>query len=394
MAKVKGMAATNYVGKLGPAIFYMRGGENINRAVAAQVRNPRTIKQMTRRVMLANLVNLYKANKSWMEKLAFEGRKANLSVYNEFIKANLNSAKIPLTKEEVNEGNAWFQPNLVFTRGSLQRINVTHDDASFNFLTSLACGLGTDLSNQTLGSISADIIASNDGWNEGDQLSIIVMARDFYGYLWVKASELVLDSSNSTPYSSSDIALALTAIQYDGDDYYGFDEISIGSLFPSIDYEVANNDCAILFIHSRTVSGQTSVSDGLITLNQHATDILPALYSTRRLERAIASYGETEEPFLEAGYQTSNSEPTEQATLTIRPPYGGAITVNGSAASGSVNVPVGEAASLGWSAGGETGLSFSGWTINGVDMGISNPLSFTPAEAGEYIVVADIDQTE
>lgn len=88
MAKIKSLWLRGSSQRLGGAVTYMLKGVQIARELAAKVDNPRTPKQMNQRVKLANVVAFYRANRPWMERLAFETKKQNWSTYNAFVSAN------------------------------------------------------------------------------------------------------------------------------------------------------------------------------------------------------------------------------------------------------------------------------------------------------------------
>ena len=303
MAKVKGMAATNYIGKLGPAIFYMRDGQNINRAVAAQVSNPKTEAQMNQRTKLTNIVRLYQANKAWMEKFAFENKEQKLSVYNAFVQANLANSEVYLTKEESETYKTVFE-NCLFTDGTLPPVRVLgYSDVYYN--TGIKLGdeqaewfAGT----LTVADLTAAILANNPEWDEGDQLSVVVNVASGAGLPNVYYYELMLDSADTTQLADLDIFRVLAADRYAID---GTTQLGLQVSTDDLPHDESGAD-AMIITHSRKQSGKIQVSRAYMNLNSDAEEILALYTSDSARARARRSYGATREPFLAPGYQTAS----------------------------------------------------------------------------------------
>ena len=103
MAIVQTMWMTGTKKKLGGTVLYQAMGQTRQRELAAEISNPRTTQQMTQRVKWSNLVNLYRANRSWM-KYAFETKKTNQSEYNKFMSLNVAASAIYLPKNVAAAG--------------------------------------------------------------------------------------------------------------------------------------------------------------------------------------------------------------------------------------------------------------------------------------------------
>lgn len=296
MAKVKSMNNRNLIGTLGGAVYYMRAGENVAREKAAFVTNPRSTSQMNQRVRLANLVNFYRANRSWMFRGAFENKPAKLSDYNAFVSRNIQTSNIALTKAEANAG-AVIADTYQVTDGSLPMANVT------------ASGVGVLL--QTPGHIQEDgagaqefvesILSSYPGVSEGDQLSVIVLnnKRDANGIprLRVRAYEMILDSSASAPAEEL----------YTGPD----DDLIIASANGGFSFQVGTDSGAAIgfaIIFSRTTSSGIKVSPSSVVLND--TTFKTGYSSEEQFQKAINSYGESVANFLDSGSVTAGDSNT------------------------------------------------------------------------------------
>ena len=87
----------NARGKLGETVFYRAGGEQRNRTYIKDVRNPKTIAQMTQRILTLNPISMFKNMKQIVQQ-SFTERKANQSSYNKFVQENSSAKKFFITK--------------------------------------------------------------------------------------------------------------------------------------------------------------------------------------------------------------------------------------------------------------------------------------------------------
>lgn len=296
MAKVKSMNNRNLIGTLGGAVYYMRAGENVAREKAAFVTNPRSTSQMNQRVRLANLVNFYRANRSWMFRGAFENKPAKLSDYNAFVSRNIQTSDIALTKAEANAG-AVIADTYQVTDGSLPMANVTYFQGSF--LLNVPGLISEDGS--TVATISSQLISTYPGLQNGDQVSIIVLnnKRDANNVprLRVRAYELILNTSST---DNADDA-------YSGPD----DRLSIGAANGGFTFQVdADNGAAIgmAICFSRTTSSGIKVSPSFVVLND--TTFKTGYSSEEQFQKAINSYGDSVANFLDSGSVTAGDSNT------------------------------------------------------------------------------------
>lgn len=106
-------------GKLGEQVFMRTGGEQRARTYLKVISNPRTRAQMAQRVKLANLIGFYRILRPLLGD-SFLRRPANQSSYNAFVKANLASSRVYLTKEQASSGYVVTAPYTI-TDGTLQQ---------------------------------------------------------------------------------------------------------------------------------------------------------------------------------------------------------------------------------------------------------------------------------
>lgn len=286
----------NLIGTLGGAVYYMRAGENVAREKAAFVTNPRSTSQMNQRVRLANLVNFYRANRSWMFRGAFENKPAKLSDYNAFVSRNIQTSDIALTKAEANAG-AVIADTYQVTDGSLPMANVTYWQGGA--LLNIPGHISDD--GNTITQFLSDIKAAYPGVQDGDQLSVIVLnnKRDGNGIprLRVRAYELGLVPSNS--------GTAEDLIQG------GDGELGVTSENGGYKFTVGADNGAVIgfaICFSRTTSSGIKVSPSFVVLSD--TTFKTGYSSEEQFQKAINSYGESVANFLDSDSVTAGDSNT------------------------------------------------------------------------------------
>lgn len=118
-------------GKLGEQVFMRTGGEQRARTYLKVISNPRTKSQMSQRVKLANLVGFYRLLRPLLGD-SFLRRPANNSSYNAFVKANLASSRVYLTKAQASSGYVVTAPYTI-TDGTLQQSGWDKVTPGFDF---------------------------------------------------------------------------------------------------------------------------------------------------------------------------------------------------------------------------------------------------------------------
>lgn len=290
MAKVKGMAATKYIGSLGPQVFYMRNGQNIVREKAASVSNPQTEAQMNQRIKWGNVINLYRLNKTWMEKYAFPIRPAKQSVYNAFMSANVSGSEAALTKEKYQQGVTILEP-LDFTKGTLPQMRLEYVPDIPGFVSEISF-VGA-MESETIGSVTNNLLRDNSWLRDGDQLSIIFNATNAQGLQSkVAAFELTLDSNSNVVFNSTAFGTIAVLDSSTGEDFMGFaiDQLPSGFLQES-------DIVGAVFVVSRKTANGIDVTDSRMELSTYS---LLNLYNSPAARRAARrSYGGNDsEPFL------------------------------------------------------------------------------------------------
>lgn len=287
MAKVKSAGLRNYVGRLGGSVYYMNKGQNIGRELAPEVSNPRTPAQMRQRMKWANLVNIYKANRSWMGHLSFETKKSTWSDYNAFMSANIGANPVYLTKGSAENGNAILAP-YTMTKGSLPAIDYAFSASLDGLETSIK--IESDPVSLTIGELSQEILDNNPEWQYGDQLSIVLMYKGVAPYPIVVPIEIIINPGDETYLSDIDTQFAPLSEILTIDDSNGLGVImSAGVSF-------GNQACCV--IHSRTTSGRTKVSTQAFVLNVTAQITFQEMGTDEQFNYAADSYGLGSDYFL------------------------------------------------------------------------------------------------
>lgn len=192
-----------YRGGAGGYSFYVRGGEQVIR----QRRNnsnygstaSRTRAQMVRRVKWGNLVNQFRAMKSWQPK-AYDSKLAGQTDYNIFMKLNINRAAVALTKE-MSEAGCCVVDAYQVSRGSIPPVALAWEDGPDTYITSIV--LTEAITNSTtIGDLATDIIANNPQFVDKDNLAIIKYEnweepRVEWPYARTVYAEITLDKSST-----------------------------------------------------------------------------------------------------------------------------------------------------------------------------------------------------
>lgn len=292
MAKLYNGLLGNSKNKIGNLVTYVAKGQQIARAKAANIANPRTEAQMRQRVKLANLVAMYRLNRGWQERLAFENKPATNSVFNAFVSANLSASSVALTKQEAAAGACIVCPYKM-TDGSLPQIIVNETTTAGRFASNLNTGDLSTLEGVSVGAFSAALIAANNGIVEGMQLSFIMnyqqQANDIYR-AFERHYEVILNTADESPLSDR------------------LDLAHVGIVAGTLGYIESESDPLVgfAFVLSHTISGHTRVSPSYLVLTD--TGLVETYSSAAQIAAAIASYGAGEaQPFLAEGYQTSSA---------------------------------------------------------------------------------------
>lgn len=158
-------------GKLGDAVFYRRGGEQVERIYNKEPKNANTKSQIDQRSQLTNIIRLYQSSPVFFKR-AFANKKVNQTDYNALVSRNLNkTAKVYLPKNVADEQGGVVAP-YVISDGSLTPIVVS--GKGVDAITSLAVGADFTVNAETtVAELSAALLNNNTIVQAGDQLSYL-----------------------------------------------------------------------------------------------------------------------------------------------------------------------------------------------------------------------------
>lgn len=302
MAIVNSMWLKTSKKKLGGTVLYQAMGQTRQRELAASVTNPRTQSQMAHRARWANCVNMYRVNQSWL-KYAFETKKSNQSEYNKFMSLNAANSPIFLTKQEAAAGACVVAPYVIM-QGSLPSIEVTKQNSAW--LSNLYLGPDNpDLQTASIATVSSLLLQYNPALREGDQISVIRMTQltnqsSGIPYVIVRKYEVVLNSLDTRLWKDFIPQTVMYSVVSGGQA-----QITV------IDDGTAGGFVIGL---SRTIGGKTYVSSQNIVVTNN--DAMISAYSSQAaLQRAIDSYGESDEAFLSS--TTANELPVAPVPNSI-----------------------------------------------------------------------------
>ena len=302
-----------YVGGAGGYSFYVRKGEQVIR----QRKNnsnygagaSRTYAQMIRRVKWGNLVNVFKAMKSWQPK-AYDSKKQGQTDYNIFMQLNINQATAALTREMCLSGCAVIEP-LQVSRGSLPPIALTLAGSGNQYVTDIVISIAISGST-TVGQLSADILANNPQFSEGDNLAFCFFnnwkdSRVEWPFVTTKYTELTLNKTsarvvNTIPSLDNRLSKATG----------GTLQISWANGTPLS----PNNEVGMVLIHTRKSASLLAVSSQEIVMNGNS--ILSSFVGNTWYQTCIDSYGLTVEVPLDPSFPEASIQ---------------SVTANGSAVS-------------------------------------------------------------
>lgn len=319
MAKARVTINPIYKGGAGGYTFYERGGEQVMR----QRKNnsnygesaSRTLAQMYRRIRWGNLVNTFKAMKSWQSK-AYDSKLATQTDYNIFVSLNVNSATVGSTKAMNQSGAAIWEAYQV-SRGSVPPVANSVDTAASQYVTDIKLTITLGAST-TVGALSADIVANNPQFAAGDNVAFSLFrnwqsAGSKFPYAASQYSEITLDTA-STQLVTAVPVIGSRIVKSAG----GFLALSFTST-PSSD---TAHEVGFVCIHTRRTASVLTVSSQNIVMSDES---FVSQYSGAEWDLfCIETYGLTEEAPLEPSFKkatiesiTANGSPIVDGSVLI-----------------------------------------------------------------------------
>ena len=277
MAKISGVV-TQLSGKVGQLIYRQtKYGTVVYEAKKASVPQ-RTEAQMQVRTQWSNLAAVYRQFNQTLKK-GFEGLNGKMHDYNAFLQANTNVVKVYVPKSVRLNGGSVLAPYQI-TRGTLPSVAMTKG-AGGVLVSDVRVGslvIGTET---TVADLANAVIALNDGWQAGDQLTFFygVQTTDavtgiprarIYGY------KVMLNPGDSTPLLDVVNGVGFTSVA------------SAGSGFV-LGMDRAIEDGAAVWIHSREDgTGGLKVSTQFMYVD---SSVLAGYQTSAAMAGAANSYG-------------------------------------------------------------------------------------------------------
>lgn len=303
MAKARVTINPIYKGGAGGYTFYERGGEQVMR----QRKNnsnygesaSRTLAQMYRRIRWGNLVNTFKAMKSWQSK-AYDSKLATQTDYNIFVSLNVNSATVGSTKAMNQSGAAIWEAYQV-SRGSVPPVANSVDTAASQYVTDIKLSITLGAST-TVGALAADIIANNPQFAAGDNVAFSLFRNwqssgSKFPYAASQYSEITLDTA-STQLVTAVPVIGSRIVKSAG----GFLALSFTST-PATD---TAHEVGFVCIHTRRTASVLTVSSQSIVMSDES---FVSQYSGAEWDLfCIETYGITEEAPLEPSFKRATIE--------------------------------------------------------------------------------------
>lgn len=290
MSKVRIPINPKQVGKVGAYTMYVRNGEQIVRqrqnASNYGESASRTLAQQDRRARWGNLVNVYKALKSWQPK-AWESLREGVTDYNAFMGANANTTPIYLTKDMVANGCA-VMDNFLVSKGSITPIDGSWDAADQAFTTNIVTSSAVS-GTTTIAQLSADIISNNSTFKDGDNIAYIRFEQQLddrqYPYLQSLYQEFTLNTQNNALLSTLPI---FPLIKTDNPN----------NLFFSMEASAGWISVGAVAIHTRKDNGLKVSTQQMVVVD---TSLISRFSSSTARQNAIDSYGVSTEVMLAPG---------------------------------------------------------------------------------------------
>lgn len=276
MAKISGVA-TQLSGKVGQLIYRQtKYGTVVYEARKTSVPQ-RTEAQMQIRTQWGNLAAVYKQFNQTLKK-GFEGLNGKMNDYNAFIQANTNVVKVYVPKSVRLNGGSVLAPYQI-TRGSMPSIAMTKG-AGGVLVSDIRVGSLVIGAETTVADLANAVIALNDGWQAGDQLTF------FYGVQTTDAvtgiprariygDKVMLNPGDSTPLLEVVGGVGFTSVASAGGYVLGMDR--------------AIEDGAAVWIHSREDgTGGLKVSTQFMYVD---SSVLAGYQTSAAMAGAANSYG-------------------------------------------------------------------------------------------------------
>lgn len=284
MAKLnRGFNQVALNGSVGAVTYVYRKSTTIaKQKVPPHVKAKQTPRLMATRMRWANLIRMWKALNSVGWHPSFNSVEGLQSDYNAFVKRNFSRSPVFLPKDVVLQGGGVVGAAQV-TEGELPSIGGTM--VSGVFTSTLNMGGTTVSASTTLKSFSDAIIDNNSDWQNGDQLTLVLLVQG--GSL---TAPVISPKIHEITLNTEDEETLLADIME-----VNYLSVSNGKL--GLGGHVVGGAC---FVHSRETADGTIVSTEQLAVSNEET--LEQYQGSTAFEKAVNSYG----GFASSQYLTPN----------------------------------------------------------------------------------------
>lgn len=189
-------------GSVGDVTFARVKGQQVGRARNRRPNNPRTQSQMTQRTSFMSAVKFFSKGRQNYFTFAFEGKKANESDYNAFMRLNAKKG-YQMTKEMYDNPNYPAVGDWQLSQGSLKDIATGWESVSLKFMAML--GIKSTMSSAaiTVGEVSQKLIATGE-----------YMAGDILTFGEIRTESVVEEGSDPMPIAWSEDGIQWVLSQF------------------------------------------------------------------------------------------------------------------------------------------------------------------------------------
>ena len=267
----RGFNLTSMNGSVGAVTYVTRKGITVaKQKVPSKLNYTKTLRSMTPRMRWMAIVRMWQALNTVGWHPSFKNKEGLQTDFNMFMKAN-GAVDVYLTKDIVSAKGGVVAPVQV-TLGGLPTVGGTMTEGGF--LSTIAMGGITIGASTTVQSFSRAILENNPDWQNGDQLTIVLLTQS-------------VDATTNTPRIKARIAEVIIDEEDDGSllgDIVGPDLIDVadGKL------RIMSVNGGACFVHSTGEGDNYDVSTEYLGMNNA---ILSQFTSQAALMNAINSYG-------------------------------------------------------------------------------------------------------
>ena len=293
-------------GKVGSLVFSRRLGQQVTRPYAATVRNPKTRAQMSRRIKWANIINMWRLLKPWIQ-MGMQNRKTTQSDYNKFVSLNINQSEAYLLKSEARQGATLLAPYII-TSGNLGTRSMRSAA-----VTDIAVGT-IDLAAASIGQLSSAIITNNQGYQVGDQITVFALGQELVAGI----PQVIPCAYKFLLTEQSDVTPAVDVIEVFGAVSPTVNDGFLAYQFDGVQYSAS----AGAFVQSRLLAdGVLAVSDSRLVVDFVVDGVQQSRnpFAATKSE-ALDSYGYNADAFLSPA----------SAGEVVQLPTVSSVTINGS----------------------------------------------------------------